>query len=97
MIQLLGIILLTTSCETALKSLFSSKRRTNKEAHQLGLVPLVHVRGFASAGVDPKIMGALAERQNAKFAARDSPSEVVLGSCKIRVGCLFGLAIVGLV
>ncbi|CAK8986750.1 unnamed protein product [Durusdinium trenchii] len=27
------------------------------KAQQLGLVPLVHVRGFASAGVDPKIMG----------------------------------------
>ena len=28
-----------------------------REAQQLGLQPLVYVRGFASAGVDPKIMG----------------------------------------
>ncbi|CAE7395477.1 phaA, partial [Symbiodinium sp. CCMP2456] len=27
------------------------------KAHELGLEPLVHIRGFASAGVDPKIMG----------------------------------------
>ena len=27
------------------------------KAQQLGLQPLVYVRGFASAGVDPKIMG----------------------------------------
>lgn len=30
------------------------------EAQELGLQPLVFVRGFASAGVDPKIMGSLA-------------------------------------
>ena len=30
------------------------------QAHELGLEPLVCIRGFASAGVDPKIMGASA-------------------------------------
>ena len=34
--------------------------QTIREAQQLGLQPLVYVRGFASAGVDPKIMGILA-------------------------------------
>ena len=42
------------------------------KAQQLGLQPLVYVRGFASAGVDPKIMGISASTSFTYLEVQDT-------------------------